>query len=59
MNIDVELLRKICNRYCATLEENKSGGFTFDYDNYKEIYSKDMSKESFLKLFKLDCTTKE
>lgn len=36
MNIDVELLRKICNRYGATLEENKSGGFTFDDVNYKE-----------------------
>lgn len=59
MNIDVELLRKICNRYGATLEENTSSGFNFDDANYKEIYSKDMSKENFLKLFKLDCTTKE
>lgn len=33
MKINLELLKKICNRYGATLIENKPGGFIFDNEN--------------------------
>lgn len=36
MEINLELLKKICNRYGATLIENKPGGFIFDNEN-KEL----------------------
>lgn len=35
MDIDLELLEKICNKYGATLHKDKSGGFIFDNGKYQ------------------------
>ncbi len=59
MEINLELLKKICNRYGATLIENKPGGFIFDNDEYSNIFSNSTSKEEFLKFFKLDFCKEE
>lgn len=43
MELDMELLRKICKRYGVTLIENQSGYFVFTNEEYNNVL-KDIKK---------------